>query len=144
MPRPDEGQDIEEELEMKLRGGSGEELCDGDKEAVDRSPAGDVPDPKDHRREIEADPPIASSPIDMAQKYHTEERDPIPALNRALEQMLREVATVCNMALDMHVASNAPPSTEPTLDNTAGRDDAETTSQPPTDRSDASASAHAA
>jgi len=144
VPKPDEEQDIEKEPEMKLRGGSGEEFCDGDKETVDRSPAGDVPDPRHHQRTVGANPPIALSPTDIAQKDHTEEQNPIPALNRALEQMLREVATVCNQALDMHVASNAPPSTEPTLDNTAGRDDAETTSQQPTDRSDASESAHAA
>ncbi|KAI4649809.1 uncharacterized protein J4E79_009655 [Alternaria viburni] len=143
-PKSEEEQGTEKESEVELRGGSGEELCDGDKEAVDLSPGGDVPDPRHHQRTIEANPPIALSPTEIAQKDHTEEWDPVPALNRALEQMLREVATVCNMALDLHVANNGPPSTEPTLDNTAGRDDADTTSQPPTDRSDASESAHAA
>jgi len=123
---------------MVLRGGSGEELCDGDKELANRSPAGDVLGPED-----ESNPPLASSPIDIAQNDHTE-RDPLPALNRALDQMSREVATVCNLALDMHVASNAPPSTEPTLDNTTECDDPETTSQQPTDRSDDSESAHEA
>jgi len=144
VPKPEEEQDIEMEPEMNLRGGGGEELCDGDKETVDRSPTGDVPGPENHGRAVEANPPIASSLINIAQQDHTEERVPVAALYRALEQMLQEVATVCNMALDMHVASNDPTSTEPTLDNTAGRDDAEATSQPPTDRTDVSASAHAA
>ncbi|KAI4693636.1 uncharacterized protein J4E84_002210 [Alternaria hordeiaustralica] len=145
VPKPEEEQDIEKKPEMVLRGGSGEELSDGDKETADRSPKGDVPDPKDHRREIEANTPVASSRTDVAQKDHTEELNRIPAaLNRALEQMLQEVATVCNMAIDMHVASNDPSSTEPTLEKTAGRDDAEKTSQPPTDQPDDSESAHAA
>jgi len=142
--KPDEEKDIEKEPEMKLRGGSGEKLCDGDKETVDGLPAGDVPDPRHHQRTVEADPPIALLPAKIAQKDHNEERDPTPALNKALDQMLQGVATVCNLALDMHVASNDLPSTEPTLDNTAGRDDDETISQPPTDRSDDSESAHAA
>ena len=142
-PKPEEEQGTQKETEVELRGGSGEELSDEDKETVDRSPAGDMPDPRHHRLTVEANPPLASSPIDKAQKDHTEERNPISALNRALDRMLREVATVCNMALDMHVASNAPPSTEPTLDNTADRDDAETTPQSPTDGSEASESAHA-
>ncbi|KAI4687410.1 hypothetical protein J4E81_008260 [Alternaria sp. BMP 2799] len=144
VPKPEEEQDSEKNPKVELRGGSGEELCDGDKETVDRSPAGDVPDPRHHQRAVEANPSLALSPTDIAQENHTEESNTVSALNRALEQMLQEVATVCNLALDMHVASNDPPSTEPTLDNTAGRDDAETTSQPPTDRSDASESSHAA
>ncbi|KAI4609160.1 hypothetical protein J4E83_008802 [Alternaria metachromatica] len=142
--KPEEEPDIEKEPEIRLRGGSGEELCDGDKEAIDRSPADDVPDPRHHRREIEANPPIAPSPIEIAHEDHTEERIPVAVFDRALRQMLREVATVCNRAIEMHVASDAPPSTEPTLDNTAECDDAETTSEPPTDRSDATESTHAA
>jgi len=138
-PKPEEEQDSEKDPKVELRGGSGEELCDGDKEMANRSPAGDMPGPED-----EANLPIASLPIERAHENHTEERIPVAAFNRALRQMLQEVATVCNLALDMHVASNDPPSTEPTLDNTAGRDDAETPSQPPTDRSDVSESAHAA
>ena len=143
-PKPEEEQGTGKEPEVELRGGSGEELSDGAKGTVDRSSTGNVPDPRDHRREIEANPPIASSRTDVAQKDHTEKRNRIQALNRELEQMLREVATVCNLAPDMHVTSNDPHSTEPTLDNTAERDDAETTSQPPTDQSDDSESAHAA
>ena len=137
--KPEEDQDAGEKPEMVLRGGSGEELCDGDKETVDRSPAGDVPCPED-----EANPPIASSPIEIAHEDRTKERIPIAALNRALQQMLQEVATVCNMALEMHVANNAPASAEDTRNNTTDCDDAKTTSQLPTDRSDASESAHGA
>jgi len=141
-PKPEEDQDAGEKPEMVLRGGSGEELCDGDEETTNRSPAGDVPSQEDRRRAVEANPPIASSPIEIAHEDRTEERILVSALNRALTQMLQEVATVCNLALDMHVASNVPSSTEDTLDNTAERDDAETASQQPTDRSDASESAH--
>ena len=137
--QPGAEQDTGRKPEMTLRGGSGEELCDGDKETANRSPTGDVPGPED-----EADPPLTSSPIDKAQKDHTEERNRISALNRALEQMLREVAIVCNLALEMNMANNAPASAEDTLGNTAGRDHPKTTSQPPTDRSDVSESSHAA
>ncbi|KAI4610977.1 hypothetical protein J4E80_008008 [Alternaria sp. BMP 0032] len=37
-PKPEEEKDVEKEPEIRLRGGSGEELCDGDKETVDLPP----------------------------------------------------------------------------------------------------------
>ncbi|KAI4923855.1 hypothetical protein J4E85_008012 [Alternaria conjuncta] len=143
-PKPEEEQGAAKEPEVGLRGGSGEELCDGDKETVDHPPAGDVPDPRHHQRTVEANSAIALSPTEIAQKDYTEEWNPVPALNRALEQMLQEVATVCNLALEMNVAANVPPSTEDAVDNTSECDDAETPSQLPTDRSDDSDSAHVA
>lgn len=93
--------------------------------------------------EVEANPPIALLPNDIAQKYHIKERNPISVLNRALEQMLREVAAVCDRALETFVGSNVPANTENAFQNTAGREDATTTSQLSTDQSDASEIAHA-